>query len=117
MITAARPHVLIARALENQIYTLAAGRSGGERGYSFIGHSSIVAPGGFLQASAGFAEDTIIYADVDVNQARHKRVIRIPGLHEINRIADRRPDYYSALVDPNPQWPRFTPGGPVTDNS
>lgn len=108
-------HVMIARALENQVYTLASGRVGTERGYSFIGHSSIVAPGGFLQASAGNADDTIIYAEVDVEKARRKRVIRIPGLHEINRVADRRPEFYGELVKPNPAWPRFTPGGPVVE--
>lgn len=110
-------HVLIARALENQVYTLASGRVGEERGYSFIGHSSIVAPGGFLQASAGNDADTIIYAELDVQKARQKRVIRIPGLHEINRVADRRPEFYGELVKPNPAWPRFTPGGPVVDES
>lgn len=110
-------HVMIARALENQVYTLASGRVGAERSYEFIGHSSIVAPGGFLQASAGNAADTIIYADIDVNKARHKRVIRIAGLHEINRIADRRPDFYGELTAPNQHWPRFLPGGIVTDES
>jgi predicted amidohydrolase len=110
-------HVMIARSLENQVYTLASGRSGGERGYEFIGHSSIVAPGGFLLASAGNAEDTIIYAEMDVNKARRKRVIRIPGIHEINRMADRRPEFYGELVKPNQAWPRFTPGGPVVDES
>ncbi len=108
-------HVPIARALENQVYMLAAGRAGGERGYRFIGHSSIVAPGGFLLASAGFAEDTILYAEIDPAKARNKRVIRIPGIHEINRIADRRPEYYGELVKPNPKWPRYLPGGPVRD--
>jgi len=108
-------HVPIARALENQVYMLAAGRAGGERGYRFIGHSSIVAPGGFLLASAGFAEDTILYAEIDPAKARNKRVIRIPGIHEINRIADRRPEFYGELVKPNPKWPRYLPGGPVRD--
>lgn len=110
-------HVLIARALENQIYTLAAGRSGGERGYSFIGHSSIVSPGGFLKASAGFAEDTILYAELHPELARRKRVIRVPGIHEIDRIGDRRPDFYGKLVEPNPKWPRYEPGGPVRDDA
>ncbi len=109
-------HVPIARALENQIYYLASGRAGGERGYSFIGHSSIVAPGGFLKASAGFAEDTILYAEADPEEARRKRIIRIPGIHEIDRIADRRPDHYGKLVEPNPKWPRYEPGGPVRDD-
>lgn len=109
-------HVPIARALENQVYMLAAGRAGGERGYRFIGHSSIVAPGGFLLASAGFAEDTILYAEIDPEKARNKRVIRIPGIHEINRIADRRPEFYGELVKPNPKWPRYLPGGPVRDD-
>jgi predicted amidohydrolase len=109
-------HVPIARALENQVYMLASGRAGGERGYTFIGHSSIVAPGGFLLASAGFAADTIIYADVEPEKARRKRVIRIPGIHEIDRIADRRPEFYGEVVKPNTKWPRYQPGGPVRDN-
>jgi hypothetical protein len=44
-------------------------------------------------------------------------VIRIPGIHEINRMADRRPEFYGELVKPNQAWPRFTPGGPVVDES
>ena len=50
-------------------------------------------------------------------KARKKRVIRIPGIHEINRMADRRPEFYGDLVKPNQAWPRFTPGGPVVDES
>jgi len=39
--------------------------------------------------------------DLRPERARRKRLIRVPGKHEIDRIADRRPRFYAALVEPN----------------
>jgi hypothetical protein len=43
----------------------------------------------------------MLLADVDPELARRKRLVRVPGRHEINRIADRRPRFYGPLVEPN----------------
>ena len=39
-------------------------------------------------------------ADGGGEKARNKHLIRVPGKHEINRIADRRPEMYGKLVEP-----------------
>ncbi|HUE73554.1 MAG TPA: carbon-nitrogen hydrolase family protein [Pirellulaceae bacterium] len=88
------------RAMENQIYYLACNRVGTERGFRFIGMSKISAPGGSTIAEALHENEAILYAQVDVDKARNKHLVRVPKLHEIDRIKDRRPEMYSRLVEP-----------------
>ncbi|MEX2026698.1 MAG: carbon-nitrogen hydrolase family protein [Pirellulaceae bacterium] len=88
------------RAMENQIYYLACNRVGTERGFRFIGMSKIAAPGGSVIAEAMHENEAILYAQVDVDKARNKHLVRVPKLHEIDRIKDRRPEMYSRLVEP-----------------
>lgn len=87
------------RAMENVCYSLAANRVGTERGFRFIGRSSIADPSGNVLAQAGPDEEVILYADVDPARARNKRLVRVPGKHEIDRIKDRRPEMYRPLVE------------------
>lgn len=94
--------VVNARAMENHIYYLAVNRVGTERGFRFIGQSKICAPGGQVIAEAPHEDETLLLADVDVDKARNKHLVRVPGKHEINRIADRRPEMYGKLVEPTP---------------
>lgn len=91
-------HVIPARALENNIYYVVANRVGTERGFSFIGQSKICDPSGRVIAQAKHTEEAILIADVDPKIARAKKLIRVPGKHMIDRIADRRPDLYGRLV-------------------
>jgi predicted amidohydrolase len=97
----AAEHMMICRALENHVYAMAVNRVGEEAGFRFIGRSSIVAPGGDVLAMAGGEEATILYADVEPARARNKRLVRVPGLHEIDRMADRRPRFYGPIVASN----------------
>jgi predicted amidohydrolase len=94
-------NVLPARAMENCVYLVAANRVGTERGFTFIGESKICGPDGEILALAPADEEAIIYADVDLDRARNKRRVRIPGKHEINRFADRRPEMYGRLTAAN----------------
>ncbi|MGH9404805.1 MAG: carbon-nitrogen hydrolase family protein [Terriglobia bacterium] len=89
------------RALENHMAVAAADRVGEERGFRFAGRSQIADPTGKLVAGAGETEETIIYADVDLNSADRNRLIRKPGTYEIDRIADRRPEMYRDIVRTN----------------
>ena len=93
--------VINTRALENHIYFLAVNRVGTERGFEFIGKSKICDPSGRVLALAGPQDEQILYADVDPALARRKRVIRVPGKHEIDRFADRRPEMYGAIAKPS----------------
>lgn len=94
-------HMIPTRAMENTVYVMAVNRIGVESGFRFIGASSIADPAGDVLARAGAAEETTLFADLDPDRARAKHLVRVPGRHEINRIADRRPAFYGPLVEPN----------------
>lgn len=94
-------HLMACRAMENVVYAMAVNRVGEEKGFRFIGGSSIAGPNGNVLARASGDKEEIIYADIDPAKARQKRLVRVPGLHEIDRIADRRPAFYEAVVAPN----------------
>lgn len=92
--------VINSRAMENHIYYMAVNRVGEERGFRFIGRSKICGPGGETLAVAPEDEESILYAEIDPEKARRKRQIRVAGKHEIDRVADRRPEMYAPLVAP-----------------
>lgn len=87
------------RAMENGVYYAAINRVGNERGFDFIGMSSICAPNGDVLAASRGVDEQILYAEIDPARARRKHIIRVPDKHEIDRIADRRPDLYGPLVE------------------
>jgi len=87
-----------ARALENRIYFAAVNRVGTERGFRFVGLSRIADITGELLAATDDDRETILYATMDPERARSKRIVNIPGEYEVDRIADRRPDLYGDLV-------------------
>lgn len=86
------------RAVENAVYYAVANRVGVERDTPFIGGSKICDPKGDILAAADNESEAIIYAEIDVEKARRKHIIRKPG-HEINRLADRRPEMYGLLTE------------------
>ena len=89
------------RAVENAVYFAAINRVGTERGFSFIGRSSICGPNGNTLARAETRNEEFLYADIDPVLARTKKIVRVPGKHAIDRLADRRPELYGPLVEPN----------------
>ncbi len=92
-------YLINARAHESHLYYFAVNRVGVERGFDFIGQSKCADPTGDLIAHADHTEETILYADIDPAFARQKRLVKIPGKHEVHRIDDRRPDMYGGLAD------------------
>lgn len=90
-----------ARALENGVYYLAVNRVGTERGFQFIGQSRICDPWGRTLTTAEGNGEEILYAEIDLARARNKHYVRVPGKHEIDRFADRRPEMYTLLVEPH----------------
>jgi predicted amidohydrolase len=94
-------HLMACRAMENVVYAMAVNRVGEESGFRFIGRSSIAGPDGNILARASADAEEILYADIVPARARQKRLVRVPGLHELDRIADRRPGFYQPLVAPN----------------
>jgi predicted amidohydrolase len=89
------------RAMENGVYYMAINRVGTEAGITFIGSSRIADPGGVTLASGSTDGEEILYADIDIARARMKKVVRVPGVHAIDRIADRRPEMYGLLTKPH----------------
>ena len=93
--------VINARALENGVYFMAVNRVGVERGFEFIGRSKIVDPYGRTIVEAQGLGEEILLADIDLERARNKHYIRVPGKHEIDRFADRRPELYGPVTEPH----------------
>ncbi|MBB3204651.1 putative amidohydrolase [Rhodopirellula rubra] len=89
-----------ARSMENHLFFVAANRIGHERGFDFCGISSICGPDGVELARAKGAEPEILFAEVDLAQARNKRIERTTGKHVIDRFADRQPEFYDTLTHP-----------------
>jgi predicted amidohydrolase len=88
------------RAMENNIYYAACDRVGDERSFHFIGLSKICDPSGRVLAESTHDREEILYAEIDVEKARQKKIIRRPKLHEIDRIRDRRPEMYGEIARP-----------------
>ena len=95
----AAEHMIATRAMENTVYMMAVNRVGVESGFRFIGSSSIADPSGKTLARASTDREEMILAEVDPRLARNKHLVRVPGRHEIDRIADRRPAFYGPLIE------------------
>jgi predicted amidohydrolase len=89
--------VVPTRALENHVYYAAVNRVGEEAGFRFIGMSRIVDCNGDLLAASDGDREEVLFADIDPERARQKRVVNVPGKYEINRVGDRRPEMYGRL--------------------
>ncbi len=89
------------RAMENGVYFAAVNRIGFENGFSFIGKSRICSPVGATMATIDEDTPGIIRAEIDPITARTKRIVRVPGKHIIDRMADRRPEMYAAICEPH----------------
>ena len=92
-------HTIRSRAVENGVYYAAINRVGTERGFNFIGLSSICAPNGDVLAASSGTDEQVLIAEIDPEAARRKRVVRVPEKHEIDRLADRRPEMYGPLAE------------------
>ena len=81
------------RSIENRVFWILANRYGNElRGgktLHYTGRSQITAPGGSILAQAPEEGDSLIFADIEPQQARDKHVTQANDL-----FADRRPDIY-----------------------
>lgn len=91
-------YLVNARSLENHIFSVAVNRVGEERGFRFIGRSRIVDVTGKTLASASADQEEVITAEIEPEKARDKRIVRVPGKHEIHRFNDRRPELYGEIM-------------------
>src|SRR5437868_4717754 len=101
----------MARAFENGVYFVGANRYGCERGVQFSGGSCVLDPDGAISAYLDDGEG-IVYGEVDLRRTRDKRwgplVQQSNGAFQVepvgNRIADRRPEEYTTLVNNTYLW-------------
>lgn len=93
-------HAIATRAMENGIYYAAINRVGDEAGFRFIGRSRICDPRGETLALAEATGEEILFAEIDPDLARRKTIVRVPGEHLIDRVRDRRPEFYGLLTAP-----------------
>jgi predicted amidohydrolase len=91
-------YVINARAYENRVNVIAVNRVGKERGFEFIGQSKIVDYSGKTLAEANSLREEVIFATIDLEGARKKHVILVPGEFELPLFKGRRPEFYGILV-------------------
>jgi N-carbamoylputrescine amidase len=85
--------VIVANGIANGTFMVVPNRWGNEGALNFYGSSFISDPYGRLLARAGRDTDEVLVADLDLDQRRD-------WLDLFPFLATRRPDTYSALVDP-----------------
>jgi beta-ureidopropionase len=86
--------VMIARSIENRVFTATANRWGAERELYFSGKSQITSPKGELLAQGGADFTGVITAEVDLTLADDKRITPYNHLFD-----DRRPELYQRLIE------------------
>ncbi|MBL8039920.1 MAG: hypothetical protein JNM04_01095, partial [Chthonomonas sp.] len=64
-----------------------------------IGKSKIISPSGIVLECAG-GEPTTLITDIELDHARNKQNVVIPGKYETAIFESRRPDLYSEIVKP-----------------
>lgn len=77
-------HLLIARAIENQVFVVGVNRTGSDDQAEYCGHSMIIDPWGEVLSEAGEGEE-VITADIDLQKIEEVRK-RIPALKD--RVED-----------------------------
>jgi 5-aminopentanamidase len=93
-------YILPARSIENLVFYIAINRVGEERGFKFIGRSKITHCFGVVLADGKAYENDILYAEIEPETAREKKIVFIPGENEIDVFNDRRPEFYEPITKP-----------------
>ena len=92
--------IINARACENHVNFAAANRCGVERGWEFIGRSKVVDFNGDTLGEASREGEEMLIIDVDLQEANKNKIVNVPGSYEIDRLADRRPEFYEIIATP-----------------
>ena len=90
--------VVNTRAHENHFNFAAVNRVGTERGWKFIGRSKVIDFNGDTLIEASREDEEILFVDVDLQQANNNRIVNVAGSYEIDRLADRRPEFYNSIT-------------------
>ncbi|HYL99507.1 MAG TPA: carbon-nitrogen hydrolase family protein [Blastocatellia bacterium] len=91
--------IVNARANENHVNLAAVDRVGTERGWKFIGRSKVVDVNGDTIVEGSADNEEVLYADIDVKQAAQNKVVISKGQYELDRLGDRRPEFYRGISE------------------
>lgn len=86
------------RACENRVFMVHVNRVGKERGVRFIGRSQIINHLGEVIAKGNGIDEQLIKAEINLNLAKDKYVIKVPGEYEFDLFGDRRGDLYKPYI-------------------
>ena len=89
------------RACENHLHFVAVDRVGTERGWQFIGRSKVVDCMGDTVAEASREDEEILFAELDLQESNRNKIVNVAGSYELDRLADRRPEFYSIIARPS----------------
>jgi predicted amidohydrolase len=92
--------IINARACENHVNFAAANRCGVERGWEFIGRSKVVDFNGDTLGEASREGEEMLLIDIDLQEANKNKIVNVAGSYEIDRLADRRPEFYENIASP-----------------
>lgn len=90
--------IINTRACENHVNFAAVNRVGVERGWQFIGRSKVVDYNGDMVAEASRENEEILFAEVDLGESNKNKIVNVAGSYEIDRLADRRPEFYEIIT-------------------
>ncbi|HSQ20064.1 MAG TPA: carbon-nitrogen hydrolase family protein [Blastocatellia bacterium] len=93
--------VINSRACENHLNFAAVNRCGTERGWQFIGRSKVVDYNGDTIAEASREAEEMLMVEVDLQEANKNKIVNVAGSYEIDRLADRRPEFYEIITASN----------------
>jgi 5-aminopentanamidase len=88
------------RASENHLHFAAVNRVGTERGWQFIGRTKVIDCMGDTVVEASREKEEIVYATLDLELSNRNKIVNVAGAYELDRLADRRPEFYSIIAQP-----------------
>jgi 5-aminopentanamidase len=92
--------IINARASENHLHFAAVNRVGTERGWQFIGRSKVVDCMGDTVVEASREKEEVVYATLDLGLSNRNKIVNVAGAYELDRLADRRPEFYGIIAQP-----------------
>ncbi len=90
--------IINARACENHVNFAAVNRCGVERGWQFIGRTKVVDYNGDTITEAARDGEERLIVEVDLQEANKNKIVNVAGSYEIDRLADRRPEFYEIIT-------------------
>ena len=91
--------IINARACENHVNFAAVNRCGVERGWDFIGRTKVVDFNGDTLGEASRESEEMLIIEVDLQEANKNKIVNVAGSYEIDRLADRRPEFYRIVTE------------------